>query len=124
MVQQRSGRSCLIVALTFALAAGCQQSPRRGGPPPEAEAPHLGAPQAADVQVALGRTLEKRGEEEQARAAYTDAVKRDPKRTDALVRLAVLSDRQGRFRESEELYRQALAARPTDADLHCNRGYS
>src|SRR5947208_13639688 len=116
MIQKQSGRGLLSVALTLALAAGCQQFPHRGAPPHEVEAAQPGASQAADVQIALGRTLEKRGEEEQARAAYAEAVKRDPKRTDALVRLAVPFDHQGRFRESEQLYQQALAARPRDAD--------
>lgn len=126
MGQKQSGRSGVIVVLGLALAAGCHQFPRRGSTPGDTAevAPRIGPAQAADVQFALGRTLEKRGAEEQARAAYAEAVKQDPKRIDALVRLAVLCDRQGRFRESEELYRRALAACPRDADLRCNRGYS
>src|SRR5262249_45181445 len=124
MGQEQSTRGLLMVAVSLAFAAGCQPFPYRGAPLPEAEACRLSASQAADVQVALGRTLERRGEEEQARAAYAEAVKQDPKRADALVRLAVLSDRQGHFQESEQLYRRALAACPTDADLYCNRGYS
>jgi Tfp pilus assembly protein PilF len=127
MVQKKSGRgrSGLCLALGVALAAGCTQPPRGGSPLATAErTPRLSAAQAADVQVALARTLEKRGDEEGARATYAEALKQDPKRTEALVRLAVLCDRQARFKESEELYRRALAARPNDADLHCNRGYS
>src|SRR5207249_11041503 len=68
--------------------------------------------------------LEKRGDVEGATAAYTEALKKDPGRVDALVRLAVLNDRQGKFRDSEAQYRKALAAQPDNADLHCNRGYS
>src|SRR6266568_4982221 len=110
MVHKQSGRGGVLVVLGLALAAGCQQSPRRDAVARDAAEPalHLGASQAADVQIAFARTLEKRGDEERARTTYAEALKQDPKRTDALVRLAVLSDRQGRFKESEELYRRAL----------------
>jgi tetratricopeptide (TPR) repeat protein len=125
--ERRRVRGGALLALGLALAAGCQLAPRRLAHSPSAgaeAAPHLSATQAADVQVALAHTLEKRGEAGPAMAAYADALKKDPDRVDALVRLAVLHDRQGEFRESEDLYRRALAARPDDPDLHCNRGYS
>src|SRR3954454_6907803 len=109
MVHKQSGRGGVLVVLSLALAAGCQQSPRRDAAEP---ALHLSASQTADVQIAFARTLETRGEEERARATYTEALKQDPKRIDALVRLAVLSDQQGHFRESEYPYRRALAAHP------------
>jgi tetratricopeptide (TPR) repeat protein len=78
----------------------------------------------ADVRIDLGRVMEKRGENEQAMAAYQEALKEDPKRADAMRRLAALYDRQGKFAESEALYRKALALTPNDADLHNSMGYS
>ena len=40
------------------------------------------------------------------------------------LRLAVLHDKQGKFRESAELYRKALALQPGDPDIFCDMGYS
>jgi Tfp pilus assembly protein PilF len=57
-------------------------------------------------------------------AAYEEAVRLDPKRTDAMVRLALLHDEQGKFRESAEWYRKALQSWPGNADIFCNMGYS
>lgn len=80
--------------------------------------------QAADVQVALGRSCETRGETERALAAYADAVKRDPRRTDAYLRLAILSDMRGKFQDSAEYYRKALQSSPGNPDIFCDMGYS
>jgi Flp pilus assembly protein TadD len=84
----------------------------------------LNARQVADVQVALGRSLEKRGEPGQAMAHYAEALQRDPNRADACVRMAIIYDQQGKFDQSLPLYQKALAARPGDPDIFCNWGYS
>jgi Tfp pilus assembly protein PilF len=76
------------------------------------------------MQVALGRVAERRGDPEQAMAAYQEALKRDKRRSDAYQRLAVLHDRKGEFRQSAELYRQALEADPGNPDIYCDQGYS
>jgi Flp pilus assembly protein TadD len=86
--------------------------------------PALRASQVADVHVALGRTLEARGEADQAQAAYLKALKEDPARGDAWARLAVLYDRQGRFADSDEAYRKAQVFAGDSPALACNRGYS
>src|SRR4051794_39408427 len=117
MTANRHGRwGGLAMALGLPLLAGCLQ----GNPRPATRspmlpgagepAPTLGASQVADVQVAMGRALEKRGDGGQAEAAYREALKRAPGQADALGRLAVLYDRQGKFKESEPLHLQALAA--------------
>jgi Flp pilus assembly protein TadD len=114
-----AGLSCL---------AGCQHGSRPGdtflldgGPSKPAE---LTPAQLADVQVACARSLEKRGDEDQAVARYSEAVKHDPRRADAWLRLAILHDQQGKFADSAEMYRAALAQRPGDPDIFCNIGYS
>src|SRR5262245_60952240 len=127
--QVRHCRGRAAAALGLTLLAGCLSGNPRPNPasllPGAGEpSPPLRASQVADVQVAMGRTLEKRGSTEQAQEMYQKALKQDPSRTDAYGRLAVLHDRQGKFKESEELYRKALATRPDDAGLLCNRGYS
>ena len=57
-------------------------------------------------------------------AAYRTALDRDKSRADAYARLAILHDKQGKFRESADLYRKALALRPGDPDIFCDMGYS
>jgi tetratricopeptide (TPR) repeat protein len=120
-------RNALAVGLTCLL--GCQQmgpSGRRtpslldrGGP-----ATPITSAQEADMQIALGRTAEAQGNLDQARAAYQAALGRDKKRADAHQRLAVLHDKQGQFRESADLYRQAIATDPGNPEIYCDMGYS
>src|SRR5438128_537544 len=107
---KRFWQGSVAAALWMAGLSGCQQAPLR----PQGPALSLGgaderakitARQAADVQVALGRSLEMRGEGEQAMAVYREALRRDPNRADAYVRLAILCDQQGKFDESAGLYR-------------------
>jgi Flp pilus assembly protein TadD len=116
------------VAVGAVLLGGC----RHAGPPPGnalladrgGERAQLGPKQTADVQIAYARSLEKRGEHEQAVARYQEAVKQDPGRADAWHRLAVLHDRQGKFDDSAGMYRKALELQPGDPDLYCDMGYS
>ncbi len=112
--------------------AGCQQVPPRpgassplgwGNQPKGAETTITPA-QEADVQISMGRAAEHQGDLEQAMAAYRAALERDHRRADAYARLAVLHDKQGKFRESAELYRKALAVQPGDPDIFCDMGYS
>jgi Tfp pilus assembly protein PilF len=80
--------------------------------------------QAADVQFSLGRSLEKRGQTGQAAVAYEEALKNDPMRDDACLRLAVLKDQQGDFAASAELFHRALKAKPGSSEIFCSMGYS
>lgn len=121
------GAAVLVIGLAW--CAGCRspggmemRSPLPGdGPSPRVD---LNARQMADLQVAYARTLEKRGEVEQAQARYQEAVRQDPQRGDAWLRLAILHDREGRFAESADMYRKALASRPGDPEIYCDVGYS
>jgi Flp pilus assembly protein TadD len=118
-----------VLVLGVACLAGCQLPDRLAAPASVVQAPEeipseLGPRQVADLKVAVGQTLEKRGQVAEAMAAYAEAVKADPSRGDAWLRQAVLSDQQGKFAESAELYTKALALRPGDPDLYCDMGYS
>jgi Flp pilus assembly protein TadD len=129
MTQKRRSRPGLLaVAVAVACLSGCRHS---GGPQANdlldsapKERGDLTPRQLADVQIGYARSLEKRGEEDQALARYTEAVKQDPDRADAWLRLAIIHDRQGKFTDSAEMYRKALAQRPGDPDIFCNVGYS
>jgi Flp pilus assembly protein TadD len=92
---------------------------------PAAEsAPKLTAAQVADVKIAYGRTLEKRGAPDQARATYLEALKLDSSRADACARLGVLCDQQCKFDEANSWHCKAVAGQPKNPDFQCNAGYS
>ncbi len=113
------------MGLCLALA-GCQSSDVRPAHTSffRASEGKLTPAQAADVQIAYGRSLEKRGLFEQAAKIYQEALKKDPSRSEAYLRLAILKDQRGNFVESAELYRKALKAKPGSSDIYCSMGYS
>jgi Flp pilus assembly protein TadD len=123
-----------VLALGLCLVSGCihadpgpaVSAAAVSGPTlaPQESAPKLTAPQVADVKIAYGRTLEKRGTSDQALATYLEALKLDPSRADACARLAVLYDQQCKFDEAASWHRKAIAAQPKNPDFHCNLGYS
>ncbi|MGA9926465.1 MAG: tetratricopeptide repeat protein, partial [Isosphaeraceae bacterium] len=112
--------------------AGCHQVPSRPGAPsplgfgnePKGGGTTITPAQEADVQISMGRVAEQQGDLDQAMAAYRAALDRDKSRADAYARLAILHDKQGKFHESADLYRKALALRPGDPDIFCDMGYS
>ncbi len=113
----------------FLSAAGCQQVGAPSVVPGMSVAfdepsGKLKPKQAADVQIALARSLEMHGETEKALAMYEEAVKKDPNRGDAWLRLAILRDQQGQFDESASMYQKALNAQPGSAEIYCDMGYS
>jgi Tfp pilus assembly protein PilF len=129
MHDHRYGPGLGALLLGMACLAGCHPFQYRPGRAPllpgsEDNPVALNPSQVADVKVALGRTLEKRGEEGQAIASYSEALQEDPSRADACVRLAVLSDQQGKFDESAKWYDKALKLQPDNPDIYCDVGYS
>jgi tetratricopeptide (TPR) repeat protein len=86
--------------------------------------PEPSASQKADLQMSIGRSLEREGKLEQAVVIYSDVVKKDGHRIDAYQRLAIVNDQLGNFEESDKFYRLALKREPKNAELLCDRGYS
>ena len=80
--------------------------------------------QAADVEIALGRTMEEEGKSEDARLAYLAALRKDPKRVDAELRLAILDDRKGDAAGADQHFDRALKLQPNNPEILCDRGYS
>ena len=78
---------------------------------------------AADVQFALGRSLEAADRPAEAETAYRKALENDPKRGDVHARLAILCDGKGDFEEGSDHFARALRRNPKDAELICDRGY-
>ncbi|WZP00660.1 tetratricopeptide repeat protein [Isosphaeraceae bacterium EP7] len=79
--------------------------------------------QAADMQVAMGRSLEESGNPTEAEAAYRKAIESDPKRADAHARLAVLVGMAGKFDESSKQFARAVKLDPKNPNLLCDQGY-
>jgi Flp pilus assembly protein TadD len=86
--------------------------------------PKITARQAADVQVAVARSLEEGNKFKEAEVGYREALLKDPKRADAIERLAVLSDMKGDFKSSDKLFTRALELEPKNVEFLCDRGYS
>jgi Tfp pilus assembly protein PilF len=119
----------ILLIMGMACSPGCvhleQTAPTPARSPVITEpTPKLSSQQAAEVHVGLGRSLEKRGDLNQATAAYLEAQKRDPGCLDACLRLAVVYDRQGKFQDSAVQYGKALKLAPKNPDVYCDLGYS
>jgi tetratricopeptide (TPR) repeat protein len=106
-----------------ALLTGCQSPATRVARTPPETTPNLSAVQKADVQFAMARSMEKGGDLAQASAMYQDVLKKDPRRADALDRLAVIHARQGQFEQAVAEHKKAIVLQPANADFHCNLGY-
>jgi len=119
-----------LVLASLALSAGCRGGAGRRGEHASAgllssgRAGKVTRRQAADVEVALGRSLEEAGDREGAESAYRDALRKDPKRADAEGRLAVLADERGDRKAAAEHFDRALKLAPRDPEILCDRGYS
>ncbi|WP_165069013.1 tetratricopeptide repeat protein [Paludisphaera rhizosphaerae] len=85
---------------------------------------HASRRQTADVQVAMGRTLEQTGDFKGAEAAYREALAKDRRRGDAEARLAVLAEQAGDSKRADEHFARALKLDPRDPDLLCDHGYA
>lgn len=122
-------KAASLLAIGIACLAGCQnigRSKPNRAPSTLGEQPTTAVTRAqeADMQIALGRAAEKRGNLDEAMEAYKSALKRDKRRSDAYQRIAILSDRRGDFTKSAEMYKLALAASPGNPDIYCDMGYS
>lgn len=112
------------------LCSGCHGGPGRRGEHPSARLLNTGPGakvsrrQAADVEIAMGRTMEDSGDVAGAEAAYTRALEKDPRRADAEARLAVLAHGRGDAAASDEHFEKALKLAPDDPEILCDRGYS
>ena len=121
------------LALTLALLApaGCIPLPTRAKPEHSSTSMleagpdgKVSARQAADVQFAIGRSHEEDGHLDQAESAYRATLARDPSRSDAQARLAIIAERRGDPAASAMRFDLALKIDPRNPEIHCDRGYS
>ncbi|MBI3467066.1 MAG: tetratricopeptide repeat protein [Planctomycetes bacterium] len=128
-IGRRLGPTALVISLASSL--GCQHSRSLAQPTPfslpspdAARSPALTGQQAAEVWVAIGRSLEQQGQRGRAMDAYRQALAYDDNRADVYARLAIRHDLQGEFQQSAELYRKALERSPDDSRVYSDLGYS
>lgn len=121
------GVSTVLAVVALGSASGCRHSRTRahdGALESTARAEtKLSSEQLADVRIAFAGSLEKRGELTQALAAYEEAVRADPRRSDAHIRQGAILSQLGRFDEAGACFQKALQLRPKNADLFCDMGY-
>lgn len=126
------GRCLAIGLLILALTAppGCVQPGARRrdhdtiGMLDSGPSPRISKRQTADVEIALGRSLEEAGNLSEAEVAYRNALAKDPKRADAEQRLAILADDRGDQAEAERRFDRALKLDPNNPEILCDRGYN
>src|SRR5262245_17328871 len=89
-----------------------------------AQKDELPAGQAAKASLAVAQNLDKNGSEAAAIEQYEKVQQLQPDNLQAAHRLAVLYDRQCNFPKAEAQYRKLAQARPRDADVFNDWGYS
>jgi Tfp pilus assembly protein PilF len=126
-----SHRLVAVAVLAVSAVSGCAQLASSNRLKPHSSAGLLDSgtttrvtrKQAADVQIAMARTLEESDQLAEAEAGYREALKHDSKRADAYHRLAILCDRKGDFKEAEDHYASALRLDPKNPEILCDRAY-
>lgn len=78
----------------------------------------------AEMQFAMGRTLEGQGRSGEAFQAYREASLLDPSNPELTHRMAVAAAAAGKFGESEQLFRDALQKSPGNPEIFCDMGYT
>ena len=120
----------LVACVALAVPWGCSSLPSR--PPAKAPSsildpgpqPRITGRQSADIHYAVGRSQEQEKKYDEARTSYLAALKLDPKRADAELRLAILDDRKGDEAGADGHYARALKLDPKNPEIYCDRGYS
>lgn len=74
-------------------------------------------------EMSRGRNLEKSGKYSEAREVYQRLIVDYPERYEGYHRLAVVADRQKRYREAQSLYEEALRLERNNAELFNDLGY-
>jgi Flp pilus assembly protein TadD len=79
---------------------------------------------AIKASMAVGVSLERKGDDEAALEQFGKVLERDPNNVAALQHLAALHDHRCEFNEAEAVYQKLANARPRDADVYSDWGYS
>lgn len=130
LLRELHKRMGLVLAASPLLFAGCSQLHRQtpvhdsAGLLDSEPVSKVSKRQAADVEVALGRSLEASGNLAEAESTYRDALKKNPKRADAEERLAILADQRGATKEAAQHFARALKLDPKNPEILCDLGYS
>ena len=124
-----SGYRGLVLAVAcLTMLSACAQVSRslgwRSSKVPAEPVPELNPAKTAEVQFALGRTLEQQGKRDQARVAYESSLRHDKKNGLACWRLAVLAAQAGNNAGADRYFGRAVELLPESAEIHTDIGYS
>lgn len=124
-----SGYRGLVLAVAcLTMLSACAQVSRslgwRSSEVPAEPVPELNPAKTAEVQFALGRTLEQQGKRDQARVAYESSLRHDKKNGLACWRLAVLAAQAGNNAGADRYFGRAVDLLPESAEIHTDIGYS
>ena len=122
----RGFRGLAVAVVCLTMFSACAQVSRSLGWRAEgqSEEPELNPAKTAEVQFALGRTLEQQGKRDQARVAYASSLRHDAKNGLACWRLAVLAAAAGNHAEADRYFGRAVDLIPESAEIHTDIGYS
>ena len=124
----RVANSLRIIASISMLLSGCAMpKPREHSSQEVMESATSGKVtrrQAADVEIAMARSLEESGDLETAEKTYREAIKKDSKCADAEARLGILCDRKGDTKEANGHFARAASLDPNNPEILCDQGYS
>jgi len=109
-------------AVTALSVAGCASLSHQQANAPFTRPPVYGVTSEAEVRI--GREFQEQGRYDEAIAAYTQALARNPTPAEALNGLGVIYAGQGRLDEAIEKFRAAIANAPDAAHLRNNLGYA
>ncbi len=122
----RGFRGLTVAVVCLTMFSACAQVSRSLGWRAEGQPdePELNPARTAEVQFALGRTLEQQGKRDQARVAYASSLRHDAKNGLACWRLAILAAAAGNHAEADRYFGRAVDLIPESAEIHTDIGYS
>lgn len=131
MLQRCRRGLALGVCGMFVLQAGCLGPSAAVGPAATASVPaapakaeELPKDKAVQACLAVAQQLDQANKGDAAIEQYEKVLQLSPGCSEASRRLAVLYDRRPDFTKAEAEYLKVAKARPRDADLYCDWGYS
>lgn len=90
---------------------------------PEPASAELSEQNYAAIQLAMGQSLELKGDLAGAQSAYEAAVRNDAQSSEAVHGLALVKEKLGQGDEAGELLAQAARLAPEDPEILCDLGY-
>jgi len=119
------------VAAGLVVQCGCATTSGPAGDQSSSATPKFDSPieplspsLAMKASMAVGMSLEKKGDDEAALGQFEKVLEHDPDNGVALQHLAAIRDRRCEFSEAERVYQKLAKVRPRDSNVYSDWGYS